>query len=191
MNCVAKRLTVKLHRPLRAVRAADGATGRDGPDGLNNYQDAGTGQEQLQTRLAELTATRDALGDAVAKFQQLRQKILQEAEGQLVELALGIAKKVLMQEIQAGKYEIEPIIKEALLHVPVHQDVVVHLHPDDFAVCKMIESDEKVGEMGGIRFVSDHSIKRAECVLETSQGIVESAVEAHLENISEALKGGE
>ena len=42
-----------------------------------------------------------------------------------------------------------------------------------------------------VRFVADPEIGRAECVVETPEGIVESTLDAHLSEIGEALKAPE
>ena len=115
--------------------------------------------------------------------------MLAEAEPQLVRLAVDIAQKVLMQEIQAGHYEIDPIVTEAMKQVPARCEVVVHLHPDDHARC---EAARQLGDDAeGVRFVADPNVRPAECVLQTGEGVVESGVETNLARIGEALTGAE
>ena len=138
-----------------------------------------------------MVRARQALEDGVEKLRQFEAELLEGTEEQLLDLALGIARRVLMQEIQADRYEIEPIVKEALLHVPTRRDVLVHLHPDDWKQSQTAEEGSKAGDSGGVRFVADASVQRAECVLETTGGVVESTVDTHLENIAEALKNPE
>lgn len=145
-------------------------------------------QRELAGDKAHLAAACQALHAAAEELNKLRADMLAEAEGQLLDLALEIARKVLMQEIQAGRYEIEPIVAEALRHVPPRCDVVVHLHPEDHARCETASADEPGAESGSVRLVADPNVRRAECRLETSQGIVESDVETHLGEIAEALK---
>ena len=142
--------------------------------------------EQLQQERAHLAQARQALLDAARQFGEFRARLLAEAEGQLLELALEIARKVLMQQVQAERYEIEPIVAEALRHVPAGREVVVHLHPADHAQCSL--ADASADDAGGVRYLADPSVRRAECVLETHEGIVESTVETHLAEIAEALR---
>lgn len=137
---------------------------------------------QQETRSA-LTALETALGEA----HELREQILAEAEEQLVDLAVDIARKVLAQQIEAGRYEIEPIVAEALKRVPARREVVVHLHPEDHARC--MEARDGQDPDGPVTYKADPSVARAGCVLETDEGVIESAVDPHLEDIREALKG--
>lgn len=146
-------------------------------------------QERQQVRLeAEKVKTAFlALQQASDELAGLRQRFLQEAEGQLVELALNIARKVLMQEIQAGRYQIDPIVKEALLSIPSRQNVVVRLNPDDLAGCELAGMEPEGGDGGSLRFVADPNINRAECLIEAADGMVESSIDAHLDGVAEAL----
>jgi flagellar assembly protein FliH len=148
-------------------------------------------QQQLQQQSEELRAeTRsavDALEAALGEAHELREQILAEAEEQLVDLAVDIARKVLAQEIEAGRYEIEPIVSEALKRVPARRDVVVHLHPEDHARCMEARGEKPADEH--VTYKADPSVARAGCVLETDEGVIDSAVEPHLEDIREALKG--
>jgi len=128
---------------------------------------------------------REALEQCAGELSELRGRIVRDAEEQLVDLAICIARKVLMQEIQAGRYEIGPIVESALKHLPVLNDVIVHLNPEDLAASSPA-SEPPVCE--GVRFVGDPSVQRAHCILETPEGLVVSAVDAHLSDISEALK---
>ena len=198
---MSEPLSVNIRGKPVSVRTVTETGAPDGRDEPGNAPADGTGGastltdpaiEEMQSKLAaqreQLTQARKALEDALEKLPQLREKMIRESEEQLVELALEIARKVLMQEVQAGRYEIDPIVKEALLHVPARQDVTVHLHPDDWAACQTAREAEGSAAAGNVRFVADPSVRRAACLLETSEGTVESAVEANLENIAEALK---
>ena len=82
----------------------------------------------------------------------------------------------------------EPIVREALCHVSARQDVVIRLNPDDHAQCKMAHQGDEGAMAGEIRFLSDPAIPRAECIVETPEGMVESSPKLHLEDISEILR---
>ena len=145
-------------------------------------------REALEAEGGRLVQAHKALSEGLAELSRLRAQITKDCESQLLDLAVEIARKVLMQEIQAGRYEIEPIVKEVLRHVPNRQDVVVRLHPEDFAACGPAREAGGQEADAGVRFVADTSVPRAGCVLETPEGNVESAVEDHLDGIAEALK---
>jgi flagellar biosynthesis/type III secretory pathway protein FliH len=91
--------------------------------------------------------------------------------------------------VEEGEYEIESIIKEAISNSPTRQDIVVRLNPDDLSQYEQLREKESSADLAGVKFVPDANIGRAECVLETPKGIIESLIEQHLEQVGKALKG--
>jgi flagellar biosynthesis/type III secretory pathway protein FliH len=67
----------------------------------------------------------------------------------------------------------------------------VHLNPEDLAKCQKAQQDEPSGALAGIKLVSDPNIGRAECVLESPEGIIKSLIGENLERIGKALKKAE
>ena len=143
-------------------------------------------ERQSQAERAKLKQACQAARSAAEQLRRFQQGLLAEAEEQLVCLAVEIARKVLMQEIQAGRHEIDPIVAEALKHAPTRGEVVVHLNPEDYARCD--SAGAPGGEPDALRFVADPNVPRAECVLETAEGTIESSVEQNLANVAEALR---
>ena len=182
-------LRVLLPGKLRALKvvgtAPAGAAGGEPESASSGPQES---QKVLDAEIAKSKQARRALENALEQVAQLQVKLLKDSEEQLLQLSVDIAKKILAQEIKTQQYEIEPIVKQALEHVPPRTDVVVHLHPDDYAQCEMARQAEQNEQAGGTTFLADPKVSRAECILETSEGTVESRIETHLENIAEAFK---
>ena len=186
---MAQNLTVHLPGKLLAVKVL----GTFPAEAAGELPGSASQQSEkvLEAEIAKTKQARRALENALEQVGQLQVKLLKDAEQQLLQLSVDIAQKILAQEIQTQQYQIEPIVKKALQHAPPRTDVVVHLHPDDYAQCEMARQAEKNGQSGGITFLADPNVSRAECILETSQGTVESRIETHLENIVEAFKNPE
>jgi flagellar biosynthesis/type III secretory pathway protein FliH len=132
----------------------------------------------------------EALQTVAAQLQATRSEILARAESQLLDLAIDIARKAMMQEIQAGRHQIEPLLKEALLRVPSRQDVVVYLNPDDLAQCPMAQAAEQA-QNTGMRFMADPMVRPGQCLVETARGAVISSFEDRLDDLADALKSPE
>ncbi len=147
--------------------------------------------EQVEADLTALRMAKTALEKAADKCREAREKIIEQAEGQLLDLSIEIAQKVLMQEIQAERYQIDPIVREALSKIPQRTDVVVHLHPDDLARCELAEQDGSDSAQATVRFAADPGVDRGECLLQTSGGTVKSTVEEHMAEITKTLKSPE
>lgn len=148
-------------------------------------------QKHIQDEKEKLAQARQAMENGMRRLEKLQDDIRSEAENQLAGLAVDVARKILMQDIHSGHYEIDPIVAETLMHVPPRQNVVVHLNPDDWAQCEMVNQNDQADGTGKIRFVSDPQINKAECLIETPQGTVESVIETHLETIGEAMMSPE
>ena len=96
-----------------------------------------------------------------------------------------------MQKVQQGDYEIQSIIEKALENAPTRQDLIVHLNPEDLVQWQKLQADNADGTLAGIKFISDSNIGRAECLLESPKGTVESLIDKQLEQIGNALKKAE
>ncbi len=171
-------VTVRAH-PVAAPPVAGSAVSSGGPQAA---------AAQLEAQREELKAAVAAVRAAAAKFEELQDEMVTRMESHLVDLAIEIARKVLMQEIRAERYEIDPIVREALGQLPPRQEVAVHLNPEDLKQCRLAAQDDGPSRPGSLRFLADPSVHRAECVLDTSEGVVESAVDLHLADIAETLK---
>jgi len=191
------RPTIKLPAAIIAVHTVERGQAATGDLASPTYEAAVVAmqtemQQQLAGGMAQINSARQALAAAADEFRRAQEQLVGELEQNVVKLALEVAHKVLMREVQAGNYQIEAIIKEALLHVSVRKNVVVRLNPEDYAVCEMDQqSGGAAPNAGDLHVIADPMVPRAACVLETSQGVVESSVEGHLDEISKALQGTE
>lgn len=140
-------------------------------------------QERLQ-----IQQTRLALDDLITKVTRFHEEMLSAHRKEIARLAVEIARKVLMQQVKDGDYEIEQIIQEALKNAPVQQDVVVHLHPEDLVACQSLQQEGADGPFSQVQLVGDPTVNKAECLLETPKGVVKSFIEDHLDKIREALE---
>lgn len=156
-------------------------------DPTNNTGHTASAQEleNQKTRFAKLCQT---LGNITEKLRQFSDEASTKHKEQIAKLSVEIARKLLMQKVQKGDYEIESIVKEALENAPTLRDVVVHLNPEDLASCQKLQADVPNSGLADIKFVADSNIGRAECLLETPKGIVKSSFDEQLERISEALE---
>jgi flagellar biosynthesis/type III secretory pathway protein FliH len=205
-------LTINLNKPVTSVNILDNHTQL--PDcnyaqnktEYNRRQDAEKrGEAPLETAFGgqdserqrqELVQLCNVLKNLVNKFNQLNNEVISKHKEEIAKLSVEIARKILMQKVQKGDYEIESVIEEVLKNAPTHQELVVHLNPEDLiqlqkrsgSDLKEILDGDKIGGIDNIKFASDPNIGRAECLLETHKGIVKSFINEHIERISEALE---
>jgi len=191
---MAQAIRVRLPGPIADVRVR-GETGADRADAP-----AQPAPEQIEQAVARrlapeveaLRRARAALEQGATQVRELAEQARKQAEDNVLALALEIAGKVLMQEVQGGRYDMEPIVRAALERLPNGREVTVHLHPDDLARCEMArQAQGEGGAAGGVRFVADPQVAPAACRVASPQGVVHSDVETNLASVAAALQGSE
>lgn len=142
-------------------------------------------QAQLHSASAESRQVEQALTDCLRQLREFQEQLVKDAEGQLVGLAVDIAGKILCKEIEDGNYDIDAIVTEALSHLSSRNDVVIHLNPEDLAASQL--SNGQSTGTDNVQFVADSGVPRAQCMLETQEGIVETAIKQTLDDLADAL----
>jgi len=187
-------LTVNLNKPIISAKVLDDYTGGVGSKMSSpGRADSEANTEQilihdLEAQKAVFSQACQALNGVIAKLNQFCDKLYVEHREEIARLSVEIARKILMQKVENGDYEIESIIKEALKNVPGSQDVIVHLNPEDLEKYQKAQQDEPGGVLAGIKLIPDPNIGRAECLLESPKGIIKSLIDDNLERICKALE---
>jgi flagellar biosynthesis/type III secretory pathway protein FliH len=190
---MSRTLTVNLDKPIASAKFLNDSVDAIGSKLSDYSQDNSqemTGQVLTQDSKGnnEFSQAFQAINGVVTKLNQFYEKIFTEQKEEIARLSVEIARKVLVQKVEDGDYKIESIIKEALNSAPTRQDIVVHLNPEDLKECQKALKEDQDGSLKDVKFVSDSKIGRAECLLESPKGIVESLINEHLERISKAFK---
>ena len=191
---MTQTLTVNLEKPITSAKLLDESA--DGKLSGRAQADSAANVEQIppqdsETQKNTFSQACQAINDVVKKLNQFYDKVFVEHKEEIARLSVEIARKILMRKVEDGDYEIQSIVKEALNNAPTRQDIVVHLNPEDLAECQKALRDEPDDTLTDVKFVSDSNIGRAECLLESPKGIVESLINEHLDRISKALKKAE
>ncbi len=182
-------LTINLSKPVASVGIMDDPPELCGGEQVKAQDVPGQVlKEELEAQKAIFSQACRTLNGVVDKLNDFYDKAFVGHSEEIARLSVEIARKILMHKVENGDYEIESIVKEALEKAPSRQDVVVHLHPEDIAQCQQAQQDEPGSVLVGVTLVSDSSIGRAECLLESPKGIVKSLIDENLERIGRALE---
>ena len=186
-------LTVNLNKPITSAGFLDDYAGGVGSKmSGSDRADSEADTEQIlrqdfEDQKAVFSQACQTLNGVIAKLNQFCDKLYVEHREEIARLSVEIARKILMQKVENGDYEIESIIKEALKNAPGSQDVIVHLNPEDLEKYQKAQQDEPGGVLAGIKLIPDPNIGRAECLLESPKGIIKSLIDDNLERIGKAL----
>ena len=178
---MSEAFVIKVSRAIdsAAVLAGSGQQLRDG----ERQQRPGSGGDDAGRE--SLMQTAAALKAATAKLNEFFERMVTAHREAIARLSVEIARKILVQKVSDKDYEITSIVTEALKNAPSHQDIVVHLNPEDLGRFQDLKETETV--FAGVKFAADGKVGCAECVVETPKGIVESVIEGHLEQVSRVL----
>jgi flagellar biosynthesis/type III secretory pathway protein FliH len=194
---MAGTFTIDLNKPMASVKilTAEDAERAEKESKLDSADAAVRVVRDLEKEKAETVQLYRVLSSLVDKVSEFYDELLARHKEEIAKFSVEIARKILMQKVQKGDYQIEAIVKEAVKSAPVHQDVVVRLNPADLAQLRKLKrshagvagKDDSGSVLSGIEFIADSKIGPAECLVETPKGIVKSLIDEHLARISEAL----
>ena len=144
-------------------------------------------QQQLRSELdAALAKQREQMGVALREFARERQDYYRRIEGEVVELALAIARKILHREAQIDPHTLAGIVRVTLEKLDTGTKVNLHVHPKEapdwrhYFACRM-------EEVPAPDVHEDPAIALGECRIETSLGSTEIGLETQLKAIETGL----
>ena len=115
----------------------------------------------------------------------LREQIAGHMEEELLRLAIEIAKKVVHREITTDREVILSLIHVALARLQNRTVAYIRLNPSDYQY--IITHSDRINTGKTIELVSDPSITRGGCIIETDFGNVDARIEQQFLEIERSL----
>jgi len=134
-------------------------------------------EDELARRL---DAERERVERVCGEFAMDRQRYFAAAEGQVVKLALAVAKRVLAREVEADTMHLTAVVRAALARVHDGSASVLRVRSGEQRQWEALFAN---GRDGRVSVVGDHHLEAGECVLETEVGRVELGVKVQLAEI--------
>lgn len=129
---------------------------------------------EMEVRLGQERARVEQVS---VQFAKDRERYFGAAEGQVVRLALAVARRVLAREVAADAMHLAGTVRAALARVQDGSSPVLRVSGEESEAWRAMF----VG--GGVEVVRDDSLGEGECVLETNVGRVELGVEVQMGEI--------
>lgn len=149
--------------------------------------DALRAQAADEAREAAWAEILDELTRARAEYDRL----ITEAEQDMLELAFGIASRIIRARLELDPTTIREIVAGALEHVRGKRQVVIVVHPDDRATLEAARAQlDAQAEGARIYIDEDARLERGDCVLETESGRVDARLSVQLDVLKRALARG-
>jgi len=145
------------------------------------------GAEAEKAKLKEVLET---LYTAISELDSTKSDLYYDAEKQVVELGLMIARKIVCREVSIDKDTIFRVLKEALKKVSNQKKIIIKIHPADLQAIKDAELDVSslIKTKGDVILEPDDAIGRGECFIETTFGVIDARIESQLQAMEESLR---
>ncbi len=174
--------------PGRSARAVEDATA-DAASHEARARDQGRQEGQAEARKSfeeQLVRERASVVAALTQFTRDRSVYFQRVEGEVVQLALSIARKILHREAQIDPLLLAGIVRVALEKIDGATQVSLRIHPLQAPEWrKYLSQHMEASELPEI--VEDPAQEPDRCVLHTSMGAAVVGVEVQLKEIEQGL----
>jgi len=145
----------------------------------------------LEMAEKKMEAVMRRYAETVLEVGRLKHALYAQVEGEVVKLALEVAKKIVHREIQADQEIIQTLVRVALGHVAERSAVTVRLNPVD---CTFVAEHraELCSDSDGreIVLVADKAIDRGGCLVQTECGDIDARIEEEFREVERAFFQG-
>jgi flagellar assembly protein FliH len=134
---------------------------------------------------ADMQPIVERLTRSIQEISNLRPRLRQEAEGDVVKLALAIARRVIRREVAADPDALRGLVMAALDKLQGQEFSRVKVHPSHAATVKSCLQQTMAGST--VEVIPDPSRELGSVVFETTRGNLDASVESQLQEIERGL----
>ena len=137
------------------------------------------------TKRAESMLRRVA--QTVEDLERLKAGLVHQTERQVVQLALALARRLVMREVTLDHDLVAAMAHVALERLGDGSPATIRLHPEDYAVVAAHRGEQWAGTH--VSVVPDPALPRGGCLVESAFGVIDASVDAQLGELAAALLG--
>jgi flagellar assembly protein FliH len=146
-----------------------------------------SGQQQVRAEFeSALAKNREQISQTLREFTLERQNYYRRIEGEVVQLSLAIARKILHRETQIDPNVLAGIVRITLEKLDSGTKVSLHVHPLEAAQWRHYFACQ-IDSLPAPDVLEDAAVVRGECRVETSLGSTEIGLESQLKEIETGL----
>ncbi|HLH15714.1 MAG TPA: FliH/SctL family protein [Bryobacteraceae bacterium] len=148
--------------------------------GLREGEDAGRSRAA-----AEIQPVIERLSRTIAEIAGTRAQLRREAESDMLQLAMAIARRVLRRELAVDPEALHGLALGALEKLEAQEIARVRLHPSQAAAVSALLRQENT--RGTVEVIPDAALDPGAAIFETSRGNLDASVETQLREIERGL----
>lgn len=130
---------------------------------------------------ADLQPVLERLARSLADVVTLRTRIRRDAEAELVQLSIAIARRILRRELTVDGDAMLGLVKAALEKVQSRDVCRIRVHPDHHAAASRYM--DRIAHVSGVEVLSDRSLQPGDVIVETRRGDLDASIETQLGEI--------
>jgi flagellar assembly protein FliH len=134
---------------------------------------------------AEMQPVMERLARSIQEIANMRNRLRREAESDVVQLALAIARRVIRREMVADPDALRGLVMAAVEKLQGQEISRVKVHPSHAAMVKSCLQQAVSG--GLVEVVPDQSREVGSVIFETSRGNLDASVDSQLQEIERGL----
>lgn len=142
--------------------------------------------EAQKSFVEQLARERSSIAQALARFTRDRAVYFEKIEGEVVQLALSIARKILHREAQVDPLLLAGVVRVALDKIDKASRVILRIHPQNAADWRSYLATQ-LDPANLPDIVEDKGQPLDGCLLETSMGVASFGLEVQLKEIEQGL----
>ena len=179
----------RAHRPASQVSGASPAAPPDRDSVEREAFSQGYAQGEragAEAAAARAEAVLHRLAQTIEELGTLRTALIRKTERQVVQLALAMAKRIVHREITLDRELLTTMARVALDRLSTTSATTIRLHPEDYAATAGLR---KADESGNVQVVSDSSVRRGGCLIQSDFGLIDVGVDSQIQELTTILFG--
>jgi len=146
-------------------------------------------QAGIERMESDFGSSLKTLQQVCEQLNTIRDTILKNSIGEMKELVLIIAQKIIRHSVISQNETILSTVEEAILQAVKSDEFKIAVNPDDYDTIKSKSSDfiNTISGLENIIVGSDASVERGGCIIESSNCTVDATIASQLEIIAEKI----
>ncbi len=148
-------------------------------------------QEGYAEGVAELEEKQKKCRDEAIALEEEYQKKMQELEPAFVEKLTGIYEHIFNVDLRKYENLVYNLLMDAMQKIDGAKNIMIHVSKEDYAYVQEHKEIllEETGMMGNsVEVVSDATMTKAQCMVETENGIYDCSLDTELEELKRRLR---
>lgn len=147
-------------------------------------------QEGFTQGMAQLEEEQNRCKEETAAMKQAYQQKMDELEPEIVKTLTEIYEHIFKVDLRKYESLVYQLLTDALLKINGTKNMIIHVSKEDYSSLQEQKQAilEETGMMGNaVEFISDATLMKAQCMIETDHGVYDCSLDTELEELKRRL----